>query len=290
MLKRVMGEIIDMKCDFAAPLPYVQADPGMMEQVILNFVVNARDAMPGGGKLRVATEHVQLDEAQARVTPEARVGEFVCLLVSDTGTGIAREVLPRIFEPFFTTKAIGKGTGLGLATVYGIVQQHLGWIGVSSRPGAGATFRVFLPVIAPPPGAAAVSPAKTKIPGGAETILLVEDEYAVRMITRRVLESKGYKVYEATTAREALEVWRSHAEEIALVLTDIVMPQGLTGRDLTDELRAQRPALKVVFMSGYSADVIGQDTEFFRRIKSYFLQKPFSAQALLQTVRDCLNK
>jgi PAS domain S-box-containing protein len=290
MLKRIIGEDIDLQCRYAGELPFVKADAGMIEQVLLNLSVNARDAMPRGGRLLITTDTASFDAAQARNHLDARAGDFVCLTVSDDGTGIAPEHLPRIFEPFFTTKEVGKGTGLGLATVYGIVQQHLGWIEVSSRPGAGATFKIFLPAIAPPPGAAAVTPAKTQIPGGAETILLVEDEYAVRMITRRVLESKGYKVYEATTAREALEVWRSHAEEIALLLTDIVMPQGLTGRDLTDELRAQRPALKVVFMSGYSADVIGQDTEFFRRIKSYFLQKPFPAQALLQTVRRCLDE
>jgi PAS domain S-box-containing protein len=290
MLKRIIGENIDLQCHYAEPLPFVKADAGMIEQVLLNLSVNARDAMPRGGRLLISTGTASFDAAQARNHPDGRAGDFVCLTVADDGTGIAPEHLPRIFEAFFTTKEVGKGTGLGLATVYGIVQQHLGWIEVTSRPGAGATFKIFLPAIAPPPGATAVSLAKTQIPGGAETILLVEDEYAVRMITRRTLESKGYKVYEATTAREALEVWRGHAEEIALLLTDIVMPQGITGRDLTDELRAQRPALRVIFMSGYSSDVIGQDTEFFRRIKSHFLQKPFSAQALLQTVRRCLDE
>jgi PAS domain S-box-containing protein len=290
MLKRVMGENIDMKCDFAAPLPYVQADPGMMEQVILNFVVNARDAMPGGGKLRVATEHVQLDEAQARVTPEARAGEFVCLLVSDTGTGIAPEVLPRIFEPFFTTKAIGKGTGLGLATVYGIVQQHQGWIEVSSKVGEGTTFKVFLPAIATPAQPVAASQAGGDVRGGTETILLVEDEHAVRMTTRRMLESRGYRIHEATCAREALELWHSHAGEIALLLTDIIMPHEMTGRELAARLWEQRPGLKVIFMSGYSAEVVGKDTDFIRRTKSEFLQKPCSSRALLEAVRRCLDE
>src|ERR1019366_8580686 len=150
MLSRVIGENIDLQCHYAAPLPYVQADPGMMEQVILNLVVNARDAMPEGGHLRVATAHSQLDEAQARVNPGARAGDFVCLSVSDTGTGIAPENLTRIFEPFFTTKDVGKGTGLGLATVYGIVEQHQGWVEVSSQVGEGTTFKVFLPVIPAP--------------------------------------------------------------------------------------------------------------------------------------------
>ena len=198
--------------------------------------------------------------------------------------------MPRIFEPFFTTKEVGKGTGLGLATVYGIVKQHQGWIEVV-QPARRGHHVQDLPAGHP---AARQAPRRRRrpkpdLPGGTETILLVEDDYAVRMITRRVLESHGYKVCEAATAAEALELWRSRAEEIALLLTDIVMPQGVTGRDLAEQLRAQRPALKVIFMSGYSADVIGKDTEFFRRTKSSFLQKPCSSRALLETVRHCLD-
>ena len=290
MLKRIIGEHINLEYRYADPLPFVRADASMIEQVLLNLAVNARDAMPRGGRLLIATSAVSFDAAYAANHPDADAGEFVCVTVSDTGTGIAPEHLPRIFEPFFTTKELGKGTGLGLATAYGIVQQHQGWIEVSSQPGAGATFKLFLPVIPPPAAASAVLQAGTEIPGGTESILLVEDEYAVRVITRRVLESQGYKVYEATTAREALEVWRSRVKEIALLLTDVVMPEGITGRDLTEQLRAQQPILKVIFMSGYSADVIGQDSEFFQRTRSYFLQKPFSAQALLQTVRHCLDE
>jgi PAS domain S-box-containing protein len=289
MLRRIIGEHIDLQCRYAARLPFVQADPGMIEQVLLNLAVNARDAMPRGGQLLITTDTASFDAAYARTHIEARAGELVCLTVSDTGTGIAPEHLPRIFEPFFTTKELGKGTGLGLATVYGIVKQHQGWIEVFSQPGAGATFKIFLPAIPPPVGTAALSQAEADLPGGTETILLVEDDYAVRMITRRVLESHGYKVYEATTAAEAMELWRSRAEEIALLLTDIVMPQGVTGRDLAEQLRAQSPALKVVFMSGYSADVIGKDTDFFRRTQSSFLQKPCSSRAILETVRRCLD-
>jgi len=289
MLKRIIGEHIELQCRYADQLPFVLADPGMMEQVLLNLAVNARDAMPSGGQLLIATDTASVEAAHAHDCSGARAGEFVRLTVADTGTGIAPEHLPRIFEPFFTTKETGKGTGLGLATVYGIVQQHQGWIEVWSQPGAGATFRVFLPVIPPPTGAVAAVEAEKEVLGGAETILLVEDEYAMRAITRRVLESQGYRIYEATTVREALEVWRSHAEEIELLLTDIVMPQGLTGRELSEQLREQRPALRVILMSGYGADVIGQDTEFFRRTRSYFLQKPFASQDLLQTVRQCLD-
>ena len=290
MLKRIIGEHIDLQCRCGAQLPFVQADAGMIEQVLVNLAVNARDAMPHGGQLLITTEPVTFEETPGPAHPEARAGQFACLAVSDTGTGIAPEHLLRIFEPFFTTKEPGKGTGLGLATVYGIVQQHQGWIEVFTQPGAGTTFKIFLPVVPPPPGTPAAARAETKVSGGVETILLVEDDYAMRMVTRRVLESQGYQIYEATTAREALEVWRSHAGEIALLLTDIVMPEGITGCDLTEQLRAQRPALKVVLMSGYSADVISQNSDFLQCTKSGFLQKPFSTQALLQIVRRHLDE
>jgi CheY-like chemotaxis protein len=290
MLKRVIGENIDLQCHYAATLPFVQADTGMMEQVILNLVVNARDAMPLGGQLHVATEQLTLDEAHARVHPEARAGDFVCMRVSDTGTGIAPEVLPRIFEPFFTTKEVGKGTGLGLATVFGIVQQHQGWIEVSSQVGKGSTFKVFLPAIPTPARPAEAAVAGSYIRGGKETILLVEDEHSVRMTTRRVLEGKGYTIWEATSGREALEVWQSHAGEIVLLLTDIIMPGEMTGRDLAEQLWGQRPGLKVIFMSGYSAEILGKGTEFIRRIRSCFLQKPSTSRALLETVRRCLDE
>jgi signal transduction histidine kinase/ActR/RegA family two-component response regulator len=289
MLKRVIREDIRLECRYANQLPFVQADPGMMEQVLLNLVVNARDAMPCGGQLLITTEGVSLGAAYARTNPEARAGEFVCLSVSDTGTGIAPEHLERVFEPFFTTKEPGKGTGLGLATVYGIVKQHQGWVEVSSRVGEGTTFKIFLPAIPPPDEVAAAPMVQAKLRGGSETILLVEDEYSVRMIMRRVLETFKYKVHEATCAREALEVWSRHAGEISLLLTDIIMPEGVTGRDLAEQLRAAKPGLKVIFMSGYSAEVVGKDTEFFRRTRSYFLRKPCPTATLIQTVRKCLD-
>ena len=290
MLTRIIGENIDLRCHYADPLPWVQADMSMMEQVILNLIVNARDAMPGGGQMRVATEHLGLDEAHARLNPEARPGEFVCLSVSDTGTGIAPEVLPRIFEPFFTTKDVGKGTGLGLATVYGIVKQHKGWIEVFSKVGEGSRFKVFLPSIPAPAQPAGASEVGADVRGGNETILLVEDDHAVRMTTRRVLESKGYSIQEAMNAPEALELWQKHAGEIALLVTDIVMSEGMTGRDLAERLWKQGARLNVIFMSGYTADVLGQNTNFIRRTGSRFLQKPCSSRTLLQTVRQCLDK
>ncbi len=289
MLKRVIGENIELHYNYGAELPLVQADPGMIEQVLLNLVLNARDAMPQGGQLRISTESVQLDQAVARSNPEARAGKFVCLSVSDSGPGIAQEHLPRIFEPFFTTKQPGKGTGLGLATAYGIVKQHQGWIEVKTIAGQGTTFKIFLPAAPTSPALVATQPAPP-VRGGTETILLVEDEFAVRVITRRVLENAGYKVYEAAQAREARELWTRMQDSISLLLTDIVMPEGITGRELADQLRALRPALRVIFMSGYSPDVAGKDTAFFRRSGNFFIEKPFSSKALLQVVRECLDE
>ncbi|SPE59690.1 putative Response receiver sensor histidine kinase response regulator, PAS and GAF domain-containing [Verrucomicrobia bacterium] len=289
MLKRIIGEDIQLQCQYAARLPAIQADAGMLEQVLVNLVVNARDAMPQGGQLLVATEHLSLQETDARANPEARPGEVVCLQVRDTGQGIAPENLARIFEPFFTTKEPGRGTGLGLATVYGIIKQHQGWIQVSSQVGVGTTFKIFLPALAtaanlPPPETTAA-----ELPGGHEKILLVEDDYSVRLITRRVLESVGYEVWEATSGPEAQRVWEQQAGEFDLLLSDIVMPQGVNGRDLAVQFRIKKPALKIILMSGYSGSVAGKDTEFFRRTQSQFLQKPVSSRTLLETVRRCLD-
>jgi PAS domain S-box-containing protein len=289
MLKRVIREDIRLECRYADQLPFVQADPGMLEQALLNLVVNAQDALPRGGQLLITTEGVSLDAACAQTCPAARAGEFVCLSVSDTGTGIAPEHLESIFEPFFTTKEPGKGTGLGLATVYGIVKQHQGWIEVSSQLGEGTTFRILLPAV-PPPAEVAVPPAEAGLRGGSETILLVEDDFSVCLTTRRMLETFKYNVVEATCAREAVEVWGRHAGEIALLLTDMVMPEGVTGRELAEELRAAKAGLKVIFMSGYSADMMGGDTEFFRKTGSYFLHKPCATAALIKTVRRCLDE
>jgi two-component system cell cycle sensor histidine kinase/response regulator CckA len=290
MLKRIIGEDIDLQCHFAAGLPCVEADPGMMEQVLVNLVVNARDAMPRGGRLVITTDLTNVDTAYTQTHPEARTGDFVCLTVSDTGTGIVPEHLPRIFESFFTTKETGKGTGLGLATVYSIGKQHQGWVEVSSRVGVGTTFRLLLPALPPSFRPAADAKTEAELRGGTETILLVEDDSAVRLTTRRVLERFGYKVCEAMSASDALEIWRGQSEGIALLLTDIIMPQGVTGRELAEQLRAERQELKVIFLSGYGEDVSGTDTDFIRRTKSRFLQKPCSTRTLIETVRICLDE
>jgi CheY-like chemotaxis protein len=198
--------------------------------------------------------------------------------------------LQRIFEPFFATKEPGKGTGLGLATVYGIVKQHQGWLEVASRAGKGTSFKIFLPAVPPSAERAAALQAAPALREGTATILLVEDDYSVRMIARQVLETFHYKVHAAACAREALEVWGQHAGEIALLLTDIVLPEAVTGWDLARQLHAQRPGLKVIFISGCSAEVVGKDTGFFQKTKCHFLQKPCSNDTLIRTVRQCLDE
>ena len=209
--------------------------------------------------------------------------------VCDTGTGIAPEHLPHLFEPFFTTKEVGKGTGLGLATIYGIVQQHQGWIEVSSQIGKGTTFMIFLPALEPAAAVQFPEAVKLEPRGGTERILLVEDDEPLRMLTRRILENYGYHVQEAVSGRQALEIWQSRDAEIDLLLTDMVMPEGITGRELAEKLRVERPALKVVFTSGYGAGLAGKDTNLIRKPNSYFLQKPCAPHMLIQTVRECLD-
>jgi PAS domain S-box-containing protein len=287
MLGRILGEDIKLQCNFSPGVPPVLADTGMMEQVLLNLAVNSRDAMRGGGQLNISVSKVDLDETGLRGHSEGRIGRFVCLVVADTGSGIEPENLPHIFEPFFTTKEVGKGTGLGLATVYGIIKQHQGWIEVSSRPGAGTSFHVFLPAS----GEAAKSteaplPAESAR-GGTETILVVEDEMAVRELVCTILTSSGYKVHEAASGAKALEVWRQHKESIDLLLTDMVMPDGVTGRDLAERIQAEKPGLKAIFTSGYSSEIVGKD--FKLREGLNFLQKPYHPQKLVQAVRKCLD-
>ncbi len=290
MLRRIIGEDILLQQVHDGHAPFVQADVGMIEQVLLNLVVNARDAMPEGGELLISTKKLRLDSDYARSSAEASSGEFICLRVRDTGCGIAPEHMPHLFEPFFTTKDVGKGTGLGLATVYGIVKQHGGWIRVSSRVGVGTVFRIFLPAIKPP-ALKVISPeTEPAARNGSERILLVEDDPSVRLATRRMLGTFGYQVVEAASGREALEIWRSQERTIGTCCsTDLVMPSGITGRDLAIELRKQNPLLKVVFVSGYSLNVIGKDTDFLNQENNHFLQKPFHAKVLMDTIRLCLD-
>jgi PAS domain S-box-containing protein len=287
MLKRMLGETIEMQLKLAAQPLFLHADAGMLDQVLMNLCVNARDAMPGGGHLLIETAGVELDELAVGQSVQARAGSFVRLSVSDNGGGIPPEILPQIFEPFFTTKDVGKGTGLGLATVFGIVQQHQGWINVYSEVGHGTTFRIYLPrltgnvVVKPAP------PALAAMRGGHETILLAEDDPDLRVAVRKALSQLGYRILEAPTGVKALEVWNANRDEISLLLTDLVMPDGMTGKALAQRLLQENSKLKVIYMSGYSAEVVGKDFPFTEDVN--FLTKPFPAQKLAQTIRNCLD-
>ncbi len=286
MLQRIIGEDVRLELHLhPAPL-MTRADAGMLEQVLMNLAVNARDAMPQGGKLVIETNARRLTESEAAAIPDATAGSYVFWRVTDTGGGIAPEILPHIFEPFFTTKEPGKGTGLGLATVFGIVKQHGGFIRVASEPGQGTTFEVFLPAHA---GTADESGAAAQpLPrGGTETILLVEDDPSVRLLTLATLERRGYRVLQAADGVAALKVWRKHRDAVALLLTDLVMPGGVSGQQLAARLQAEQPRLKVVFCSGYSAEIAGR--ELHLEAGQNFIQKPATPERLLETVRRCLD-
>ena len=287
MLKRILGEDVALHSELAPALPPLCADVGMIEQILLNLAVNSRDAMPTGGRLTIATGTQVLNEAQARQIPEAVVGRFVYLDVSDTGGGIPPAVLPRIFEPFFTTKEPGKGTGLGLATVHGIVQQHHGWINVTSELGRGTAFRIFLPAMEPRLAASTSAPAPARMPNGHETILVVEDEPALRLLAGNVLQRCGYTVIRAESAVAALALWTESKPPIDLLFTDLVMPGGMSGFELAAKLQTERPDLAVIFASGYGAKA-GSGPVLIEG--ENFLQKPFAPQKLARTVRECLDR
>ena len=253
----------------------------------MNLTLNSRDAMPAGGQLVIETAAVEMDELAVLQSAQARPGSFARLSVSDTGCGIPPELLPRIFEPFFTTKDVGKGTGLGLATVFSIVQQHQGWINVVSEPGRGTTFNLYLPRLARSSAAAEPATNRAAVTGGSETILLVEDDDALRGSVRRCLSQLGYRLLEAASGAAALETWQQHRDEIHLLLTDLIMPGGMTGRELGERLQRENPKLAVVYVSGYSADIFTKDCPAGPGVT--FLAKPFPAQTLALTIRARLD-
>ncbi|MDB6023811.1 MAG: multi-sensor hybrid histidine kinase, partial [Verrucomicrobiales bacterium] len=263
------------------------ADAGMIEQVLMNLAVNARDAMPSGGRLSILTDFVRISEQQSRENPEAGVGEFVRLAVADSGFGIPPEIRSRIFEPFFTTKSPGKGTGLGLATVYGIVKQHSGWLEVQSEVGLGTAFHVFLPAIARPTDTQPAAFKLSQIPKGTETILLVEDELTLRSLTRDILQRLGYHVFEAESGPAAI-AFMDKGSKIDLLFTDMVMPDGVNGFELSKRLRAMHPNLKVLYSTGYSVALEGHEAELEEGRN--FLQKPYHPRKLAETVRNCLDR
>jgi len=285
LLRRLIGEHIALVTVLAPDLGRVKADPNQLEQVIVNLAVNARDAMPEGGKLTIETANVDLDEGFAQAHLGSVPGAYAMLAVTDTGSGMDATVRAHLFEPFFTTKEVGKGTGLGLATVYGIVKQSDGYISVYSEPGHGSSFKIYLPRVATPAGAAA-GPQKGGPARGTETVLVVEDEPAVLSLSRRALEAQGYVVLAASDAAAALRVVERHGGMIHLLLTDVVMP-GLSGRELADQLAGQRPGIRVLYMSGYPGDAVVQHGTL--PTGSAFLQKPFSPDGLARKVRDVLD-
>jgi two-component system, cell cycle sensor histidine kinase and response regulator CckA len=286
MLQRILGEDICLQIRVAPTPAIVHADQNMMEQILLNLAVNSRDAMPKGGRLAISTSVIIYDEACRATNPEAIPGKFICLEVSDSGCGIAKDDLAHIFEPFFTTKDVGRGTGLGLATVYGIVKQHQGWIEVQSQPNQGTTFRICLPAsasAAPPPVETVLEP---EVRGGTETILVVEDEAPLRPLVVNVLRRYGYHVLEASSGPEAIEISGRHDHHVDLLLTDVVMPDGMNGKELAEHLSRVNPALVVVYTSGFSSDILGENCVL---TGGNFLQKPYEPRKLARVVRDSLD-
>ena len=287
MLQRLIGEDVRLETALAPDLGAVRADPGQIEQIIMNLAVNARDAMPSGGRLTIETANVVLDEGHARQHPGAAAGPHVLLAVSDTGVGMDEDTRAHLFEPFFTTKEQGKGTGLGLATVYGIVKQSGGHVWAYSEPGHGATFKIYLPRVDEAPEPLIPPPADRGAGGGTETILLAEDDRAVREIAAETLGHRGYRVLRAPEGQTALELARAHDGPIHLLVTDIVMP-GMTGRDLAEALLAARAATRVLYVSGYTDDAVVRHGVLQAGLP--YLQKPFTPDDLARKVREVLDR
>jgi CheY-like chemotaxis protein len=276
-----------LNCD--SELPSIQADEPGLQQAVINLVLNARDSMPSGGTIRVETSTLNLDADAARDHVEARPGQFVCLSIADSGCGMTPEIAERLFEPFFTTKALGKGTGLGLSAVHGIVQQHAGWLQVASEPGKGSTFKIFLPVC---DAAVDETSASDPVPqstscGAGEAVLLVEDEPSVRELARLTLEQGGYRVFEAADGPEALSVWEESPVHIDLLVTDMVMPRGVTGTELAKTLVGKDARLRAIVTSGYSSDLVHDEGSLVPGGR--FLSKPYDPLTLLRTVKRSLD-
>jgi signal transduction histidine kinase/ActR/RegA family two-component response regulator len=286
MLARLIGEDIRLATVLGPQIGRVRADAGQIEQIILNLAVNARDAMPQGGRLTLETADVVLDEAYAQGHMEVQPGRYVSLAISDTGCGMDKATQARIFEPFFTTKGQGKGTGLGLATVFGIVKQSGGHIWVYSEPGHGSTFRILLPVVEAGARTAPAPAARAAAPSGTETVLVVEDDAAVRAISVYALEASGYAVLQAGAGRDALRVVAEHDGPLHLLISDVIMPD-MGGRMVADAVRARRPGTRVLFLSGYTDDAVVRHGVLHEEVA--FLQKPFTLDALARKVREVLD-
>jgi two-component system, cell cycle sensor histidine kinase and response regulator CckA len=286
MLRRLIGEHIILETRYVQKAVLVYADASMLEQVLVNLAVNSRDAMREGGRLILETSRVRVAKSASH-SRKTRPGQYARLSVTDTGAGIPAEHLSRIFEPFFTTKELGKGTGLGLSTVLSIVEQHRGWIEVTSHVGMGTTFNLYLPWSVKNKSTPAPAAEEPSIPRGAETILLVEDEATVRRSIAHMLTRYGYRIHTATSGATALEIWRRHYQSIQLVVTDVVMPGGVSGRALFDQMRSEEPDLKVIFCSGYTDEILGNDA--LLRQNPNFIEKPFAPEELVRKIRACLD-
>jgi signal transduction histidine kinase/CheY-like chemotaxis protein len=288
IIMRLIGEDVTVSFRLQPDLAAVRADPSQIEQVLLNLAINARDAMPNGGALTIATSNATLDEAYVRQHVPAAPGEYVRITISDTGVGMDRDTLARIFEPFFTTKPLGKGTGLGLSTAYGIVKQSGGYIWAYSELNLGTTFKIYLPAVAAVKDEPAAPRAKVtpKRVAGTETILLAEDEEGVRELLEEVLGRNGYTVLTASSGAEAVQISEFYEGEVHLLVTDVVMP-GMSGPDVASRLRARRPGIRVVFLSGYTDDALAAKGGL--AAGEHFLQKPFSASELVQLIRQALT-
>jgi two-component system cell cycle sensor histidine kinase/response regulator CckA len=286
LLRPLIGEDIELTTSLSPSIGCTRADAGQLEQVIMNLVVNAKDAMPNGGKICIRTASVTLDESYRPENTFIKHGPYVMISVSDNGQGMDRETQARIFEPFFTTKEKGKGTGLGLSTVYGIIKQSGGYVFVQSEPGRGTVFTIYFPRINEPSEAHGATTSSLAAAGGSETVLLVEDEDSVRQLVRETLEARGYRVLEAANADAALTLAASHADTIHLVITDVVMP-GLSGHELVQKLLPERPTIKVLYLSGYAQDAFS--TQGAAEAQKTFLQKPFTLQSLSRKVREILG-
>jgi len=286
LLPRLIGEDIELVIRASEDLGSIRVDASQMEQVIMNLAVNARDAMPEGGRLIIETSNVDLDGTYNAKHSIVREGQYVLLAVSDTGTGMDAETQSHIFEPFFTTKAQGKGTGLGLATVYGVVKQSGGFIWVYSELGRGTTFKIYLPRVDQPVDRLIPSPSMSEAPRGTETILLTEDERDVREVAREFLESGGYTVIEARDGADALGLAETHRGAIDLLITDMVMPR-MTGQELAARLKEKQPELRMLYMSGYSERAAAESMQHDPSVR--LLAKPFSRSALLRVVHELLK-
>jgi CheY-like chemotaxis protein len=286
MLRRLLGEDVELVTSPDPGAGAVNADPGQLEQVLLNLAVNARDAMPGGGRLSIETARLHLHEEHVERRHRLPPGDYACLVVTDTGVGMDDATQAHLFEPFFTTKEVGKGTGLGLATVYGIVKQSGGYIWVYSEPGRGTTVKVYLPRVPATTEAPAPAPPPKAVRGGHETVLLVEDAAPVRTLARRSLEACGYRVLDAADGPSALELSARHASGIDLLVTDVVMP-GMSGRELAERLAPERPEMRVLYTSGYTDDAMVRQGVLNAGVA--FLQKPFVPDMLARKVREVLD-